>query len=486
MLITFLKKGGGLCGFSKTQMSCCPLCAVKLFLAHGPEAEQCFDNEGGYDALLNAIIRDFKQTLRQCSTCLRCVECGVPREGSGNAGKQKRGSEAVDGSESLSEYEIKFVAVVLSIIFDHDISPETIGGEVHSLPVLCVRNMRMLKVVVHLVEGDDHDVQMLALHMIHILIRINPVVVVALRLVGGVDAVSTLLTEVALGRNFSIVGGPSMSQGGYSTASNSTGTGSLPSSLASSPPPRSSALTEHVPEAARSSILSDHNTALSKKMALDMVISATKVLARIAVASSETNASELWLFVIICNRLGVNLNRVYKLHSLWRNGRLITSSNVLHQQQFSMSSATTLMCSNCEVELAVFECTHHRYDNILPVCCINKASSCMFDGLHGLCRECDRVFHKSVSKKYHIRAPIGQRSRRIDDTVRNLQENVRHHFTNETLETVSFGTMEHDAPRIQIKGNDWNAYTYGDFVANVMPLLLHYIASLVDDRRVSN
>jgi hypothetical protein len=108
----------------------------------------------------------------------------------------------------------------------------------------------------------------------------------------------------------------------------------------------------------------------------------------------------------------------------------------------------------------------------------------MSDGLHGLCRECDRVFHKSVTKKAHIRLPINVNQDSDSRVLSSVQDSLRELIEDESLEMVSFGRL-HDDPRFYIGGSRWDLNGYGEYVANVMTLLLHHIQKLLDDKRVT-
>lgn len=108
----------------------------------------------------------------------------------------------------------------------------------------------------------------------------------------------------------------------------------------------------------------------------------------------------------------------------------------------------------------------------------------MSDGLHGLCRECDRVFHKAVTKKAHIRLPIQQIQDYDTVAATHLHSNLCS-LLEDDCEAMSFG-YESEVPRLYVRNSRWSVDAYGEYVANVMILLLHYIQKLIDDKRVYN
>ena len=70
-----------------------------------------------------------------------------------------------------------------------------------------------------------------------------------------------------------------------------------------------------------------------------------------------------------------------------------------------------IKCHNCESECSAFECLHERFGS--RYCVLFYLSSCCSDGVYQLCRECDRVFHKSSNKRNHIRLPMQRVNRDI-------------------------------------------------------------------------
>lgn len=111
----------------------------------------------------------------------------------------------------------------------------------------------------------------------------------------------------------------------------------------------------------------------------------------------------------------------------------------------------TIKCTHCEIELAVYECT-------------NK--SCMDGGKCLMCKDCDRVLHKAVSKRGHIRVPV------VNDTP------IIDNCENGTFDlTDFFSSTECDVSILQINVN---------VIANVLCEVLQSIIRIVDDKRNGN
>jgi hypothetical protein len=90
------------------------------------------------------------------------------------------------------------------------------------------------------------------------------------------------------------------------------------------------------------------------------------------------------------------------------------------------------------------------------------------DGLDRLCRECDRVFHKAVTKRTHIRVPFVVQSSSIDTLLTSLDMDSRQLVS--LMQEKNFGPFRHS----------WTL----EYLMNSLCVLLHYTKALVDDRRV--
>lgn len=113
--------------------------------------------------------------------------------------------------------------------------------------------------------------------------------------------------------------------------------------------------------------------------------------------------------------------------------------------------------------------------------------SCIMDGLHGLCRECDRVFHKSATKRGHVRLPVLTQGSMDVEISLEPQESLGRHFDQaDNVDCLHFpaGAGAGTEPFVLTGHCQWKASAYTKYAANVLCLLLHRIRMLIDDRRV--
>lgn len=129
-------------------------------------------------------------------------------------------------------------------------------------------------------------------------------------------------------------------------------------------------------------------------------------------------------------------------------------------------------CQNCDIEDATVECMHESCSKLK---CLK------------LCRECDKVFHKAVAKRAHIRVPIAENM--LPETFAKLAK-----LENPTVATAIRETerwLEHTSQNTQ-KSRGMSGSFDTDFVGSpsgsifldsVISILLANIRGLIDDRR---
>ena len=98
--------------------------------------------------------------------------------------------------------------------------------------------------------------------------------------------------------------------------------------------------------------------------------------------------------------------------------------------------------------------------------------SCICEGLHKLCRECDRVFHKAVTKRSHVRFPILSAGYTDESLREQLDDEVRSIFETKSSDVTN---MDIIAPF---------ATAHLEAIVSVIALFLCQIRRIVDDRRV--
>ena len=110
---------------------------------------------------------------------------------------------------------------------------------------------------------------------------------------------------------------------------------------------------------------------------------ASNILVKVAVLNAEVDVEVLAFLTCILRE-----NALFHHRCL---SSLLSSSPTSHGSASATVTAPVQRCTNCETEAAVFECTD---------------GSCIRDEMFALCVECDKVFHKSVLKRSHIRIPV--------------------------------------------------------------------------------
>jgi hypothetical protein len=393
LTIQLLKGGRKMAHLNLPQMPCCVFCLLKSLLLQHPRAQRVFGQEGGYAALSSAIVdnlctpADLSGKTEECITT--CRECAKTKGGAmPEVNKSKRGPDGADDWNTVFGRHFKFIYLVVAIILDCDVMHDIVHLSLDSLQMrvgkgLYVQNIPMLDVVVGWIDNTDREICNLGLTTMQVLLRLNPIAALAFKSVGGLTALSKLVIETSLGRNMAASGTSRLHKAAGTSNETSTSTGRSPHSHSRTPPTAAvighmtgsplQAMSSSVPisESLRESGSYPYCDTLECEMpvgdsaaqdsALRLLLNATKVLVRIAVITSESSASELALLVLIVKKLGKSLHSLCKMSTLWRNGRFANQSNIAADDRFPLHQSAVCMCSNCEVEPAVYECTHHRY-----------------------------------------------------------------------------------------------------------------------------
>jgi hypothetical protein len=193
----------------------------------------------------------------------------------------------------------------------------------------------------------------------------------------------------------------------------------------------------------------------------NILLQASNVLVKVAVLDSEVNAHVLSFFAFI-------LHENASLHLQCLCGHPSSSSPVAPVSSSARSSPPR--CVNCEMETACHQCTD---------------GSCISDEMSLLCMDCDKVFHKSVLKRNHIRvpviaAPISTLVETMGEDLRRVVEEARaphpEQKDQDEEKATSFET--------QLRGDDDMPHDHSEFSTHSSCLLLSHLFALVNDRQV--
>jgi hypothetical protein len=179
--------------------------------------------------------------------------------------------------------------------------------------------------------------------------------------------------------------------------------------------------------------------------------SASNVLMKVAVLDAEVNVHVLAFFAFLLHE-----NALLQYRTLSVQG---AAAPIVVAAGHSLLPR----CANCETEVAAFECTDR---------------GCICDDMFYLCVECDKVFHKSVLKRNHIRLPVielvsaGALLEAMGAALRSAVENQ-----NNDTELKHAAVSRDDILDDVLKEKR-------ELLAHTSCLLLSHIASLVNDRQV--
>jgi hypothetical protein len=357
----------------------CLLCTIKTFLLQNSFTQLQFDLEGGYDflyswlALLITHTMMNKESLSSLPPRLwswpPCTECTLSSSSFSNF--------ETDSGKLIFEtdFQTNLIFFFLSLLFDHDLTPthfmtvfdnsvtQAFHGRLH------LKNRKILQLLLKFVEHkvdhrhhqqqqyqekglegnmeeeeEDLNVSLFGLSILEIILRLNPLSLVAIEAEGGIFTLQKLLIHFLFFQSFSLSATAAeessnpliISHRGDRSRSSSSGTSST------SLPTTTTTTTDHTPlnsSSTQSPPSDEHNenNLLMLQKNLLVTTEILQLLVRIAVIFSERNSSVLIFLVIIVQQLSQRLN-------------LTSKSSWIPQEK----------CSNCEAEIAEFECTHHR------------------------------------------------------------------------------------------------------------------------------
>lgn len=182
--------------------------------------------------------------------------------------------------------------------------------------------------------------------------------------------------------------------------------------------------------------------------------SASNVLVKVAVLNAEVNEHVLFFLTYVLHENALLQHRHLSPHTF-------LSHSSVH--------CPAPRCANCETEASVFECTD---------------GSCICDEMFHLCVECDKVFHKSVLKRSHIRIPIvaGKGGFSTSALLESMGDDFR--VVVEEQKKVSAGgkpTFDRGSRKLWCGADD---EPLQEASAHSSCLLLSHVRSIVNDRQV--
>ncbi len=142
-----------------------------------------------------------------------------------------------------------------------------------------------------------------------------------------------------------------------------------------------------------------------------------------------------------------------------------SSNSSTHTQE---EQNKVIICSNCESEIAIFKC-------LQPGCPCNQ----------GYCGLCDRVFHKAVAKRSHIRIPLPATSISIKRSLNILLHNESTgdgaiDIIQPIKGSIYINTQQQQQPQPQPQIHRKTQF----FACPLIALLLASIRGMIDDRRI--
>jgi hypothetical protein len=301
--------------------------------------------ESGYDylasCLISAIRSDFQkpqiESKHSADLNLMCFECA------------ETGNYLESDSEKLVILSVtalhqRLILFLLSLAFDYHLTPTLFSSYLDSSftqsfhGLLQLRNISILRMVFKILEQEDEAVRLFAMKTLELIIRLNPLTAIIIEAEGGIVLLQKLFVNSVFVQSMLPLHPedlPGNIQRGNRSRSTSSGTTSTSSGIPSQTGGQSISTEE----------IKEYNKELESLLRL--TVSTVHLLVRISVILSEKNSTILTLFVIqiqqICCRLKI------------RGGNQDINSNFLSEYQKLRPK-----CSNCEAEVAEFECMHHR------------------------------------------------------------------------------------------------------------------------------
>mmetsp|Transcript_22021 Transcript_22021/g.37276 ORF Transcript_22021/g.37276 Transcript_22021/m.37276 type:complete len:3228 (-) Transcript_22021:12-9695(-) len=191
------------------------------------------------------------------------------------------------------------------------------------------------------------------------------------------------------------------------------------------------------------SLLSENNAPVGGEDDFDICRNASNVLMKVAVLDSDVNMNVLAFFTFLLHENAFCQHNLISAHT---------------------AQSSTPKCSNCETEVAVFECTD---------------GGCIREDMFHLCLDCDKVFHKSALKRNHIRLPAIEffsTAPLLDSMGRDFRTAVaQSHNSADAPNKSTFVTDEELDDMLPCNS---------DLLAHTSCLLLSHIASILNDRQV--
>lgn len=405
----------------------CILCTIKNFLIQNTPSQAQFYLEGGYDTLSSLLVLMLMSKEQPHRSCFECTELSLSLSSLENG---------IGNSLFNSEYHANITFFLLALLYDTNFKDshflELLDSSVaKATQGICqIKNLTILGIILKFLENDHINVSMFGSILIEIIVRLNPLSIVAVQEAGGILTLQKILIRSIFSQfvnqqvHDTTAQLPQRQNRSRSSSSGTTSSSNLSDQTAS--PPSEAERNEQY-----------------KMMILSLPLFAEilHILVRVGVICSERTSSILTFLNVLILYICQRLNPDFSCRGSIEN------------------------CSNCEAEIAEYECTHQRSKFSLMKFISNSCSS---EGLNKLCRECDRVFHKAVTKRSHLRIPVVSHANTLTQLLSTLDCELQ--------EILVSSHLRHSAVI---------RWTCGlEQLCNYLCLLLYHVRSLFDDRRV--
>lgn len=340
---------------------------LQRFLVNHAHIKNAFKSLGGYQHLHKFIL---ETTPHQTTRYIQAMCDDDPYRAQGQDSRDPKFMAKTLTTES-EDFGLTFMTCLLSLLFDCEIGIETLltgnidsfaptnenitksssSNSSHSTHANCkIENFEVLHILVHMLRSSEVHVSMLGIYVLELAVCFSPMNAIALKAYGGETALCSNLVSLLMGGDARGI---------------AMGCRDVNCPLS---------LTDHEHK--------QNDVSNSQNDIIFFLIRTCNLYLRISIIMSESGKSGIAFFVTL---FFLYVKKLYLHTSLLLKG----SHSPIDRKR--RTSSPFPRCGNCESEYAVFECCHY---------------ACCGEGFSLLCRECDRVFHKAVSKRTHIRLPI--------------------------------------------------------------------------------
>ena len=351
--------------------------AVQITLRGNVEAQEEFEGLQGYEEVSHMLLR---------------VEANRPKTPALTTANL---TSYAPGSDSFAEYITHVSTHLLLIILDHSSHKPHISAtdepasEYNTCPIT---NLFSVKVLLFLIKSRTVSGITIAIRVVYTLLHMNPLSVVVFEMMGVMEALCLVCTSLVLYGPQALSPRPDKPRLLVQMPATATSL-SAPVTPMVSPHKGPADDSKLGAEASLETKVNDSDT--MHRETLDILSHVLLVLQQYSVITSHRDPSILTLLAHLSLTLAV-LSSDNHIDIASRKAIPSTHANMRKSFDTAASSSSLqsyIKCQNCDSEQATVECIH-------AMCCT------VHEPVIRMCRECDRVFHKAVAKRMHIRLPI--------------------------------------------------------------------------------